>query len=281
MSDWSQVEVEIIVSAYLGMLDKELRGISFNKREINRVLMSLLNGRTLGSIEFKHANISAVLLELGYPYVDGYKPRSKYQDLLREVVEARLTANPTLQITVKNLVDKPMIMPVKLFDLTDAIVGVPLREKNSRTNKTGQVRKPKLILGVNYLERETRNASLGKAGEMFVLEVEYARLLKAGKPKLAERIEHVSQTKGDGLGYDVLSFEDTGKERLIEVKTTRFGRMTPFFASSNEVKVSAELDNYYLYRVFKFDTDPKLFMLNGALEKSCQLEPIQYRASLR
>ncbi len=243
--------------------------------------MSLLNGRTLGSIEFKHANISAVLLELGYPYVDGYKPRSKYQDLLREVVEARLTANPTLQITVKNLVDKPMIMPVKLFDLTDAIVGVPLREKNSRTNKTGQVRKPKLILGVNYLERETRNASLGKAGEMFVLEVEYARLLKAGKPKLAERIEHVSQTKGDGLGYDVLSFEDTGKERLIEVKTTRFGRMTPFFASSNEVKVSAELDNYYLYRVFKFDTDPKLFMLNGALEKSCQLEPIQYRASLR
>lgn len=281
MSDWLQVEVETIVSAYFGMLDQELRGISFSKRKVNRELMPLLNGRTLGSVEFKHANISAVLLEAGYPYVDGYKPRSNCQNLLRETVEARLSANSGLQIAVKNRVDDPAIEPAKLFSLADAIVGVPAREKNSSPNKIAPVRKPALFQGVNYLEREARNASLGKAGELFVLEVEYARLLKAGKPKLAERIEHVSQTKGDGLGYDVLSFEDTGKERLIEVKTTRFGRMTPFFASSNEVKASSTLDNYFLYRVFKFDANPKLFMLSGSLEKACQLEPTQYRASLR
>ena len=135
-------------------------------------------------------------------------------------------------------------------------------------------------LGINYLEREAHNASLGKAGEEFVLKVEHARLWKAGQHRLAERIEHVSQTQGDGLGYDVLSFEKTGQERPIEVKTTRFGPMTPFFASRNEVKVSGVLDNYQLYRVFGFEKDPKLFVLPGILENSCTLEPTQYRASV-
>jgi uncharacterized protein DUF3883 len=84
-----------------------------------------------------------------------------------------------------------------------------------------------------------------------------------------------------GLGYDILSFETGGRERLIEVKTTSFGAMTPFFASKREVAVSEEQSSQFsLYRVFKFRQLPKVFVLSGSLTKSCILDPVQYRASL-
>lgn len=87
MSDhWSPEEVEATVSDYLEMLAMELRGQSFNKAEHNRILLNRLNHRSRGAIERKHQNISAVLIDLGYPYIDGYKPLFNYQDLLYRVV---------------------------------------------------------------------------------------------------------------------------------------------------------------------------------------------------
>src|SRR5258705_13305702 len=68
------------------MLRDELAGLSINKSERNLRLRSLLQNRSIGSVEFKHANISAVLTLHGYPYIDGYKPRSNFQALLEQVV---------------------------------------------------------------------------------------------------------------------------------------------------------------------------------------------------
>src|SRR5690606_1816629 len=102
---------------------------------------------------------------------------------------------------------------------------------------------------VNYLEREARNRALGLAGELFVLKFEQARLIAAGKESLAAKLEHPAAMRGDGAGYDIVSFDPDGRERLIEVKTTRYPRETPFFVSRNEVEVSkAEHERYYLYR---------------------------------
>jgi hypothetical protein len=99
----------------------------------------------------------------------------------------------------------------------------------------------------DYIQREARNRSLGSAGELFTLNYERARLIHAGKENLASRIEHTSQLCGDGAGYDVLSFEESGRERLIEVKTTKYGADTPFFVSKNEVSVSEqESDKYHV-----------------------------------
>ena len=60
------------------MLAMELRDEPFNKAEHNRNLQKFLNNRTKGAVELKHQNISAVLIELGYPYIDGYKPRYNF-----------------------------------------------------------------------------------------------------------------------------------------------------------------------------------------------------------
>jgi hypothetical protein len=134
---------------------------------------------------------------------------------------------------------------------------------------------------INYLEREARNVSLGRAGELFVVEFEKARLIHSGSGNLADRVEHVSVTQGDGLGFDIRSFDSDGKDRLIEVKTTAGGKQTPFYVSRNEVHVSREQEGvYHLYRVFVFRKDPLLFSVCGALDKVCQLEASQFIAKI-
>src|ERR1035438_10219938 len=89
--NWSREEVEAAVADYFDMLSKELRGEPFNKAEHNRNLHRVLTARSKGSVERKHQNISAILIELGYPYVDGYKPLGNYQELLGRVVQERLS----------------------------------------------------------------------------------------------------------------------------------------------------------------------------------------------
>lgn len=280
--DWSRPEVELIVADYFAMLAEELSGRSFNKAQHNRALQQLLDGRSRGSIEFKHANISAVLIELGYPYVDGYKPRHNYQELLRDVVVDRLFADQGLEAAASAAVSAPTNPRIVASgDWTDVVVEAPTRgEKVDRSYERWGVPRPTLR-GVNYLERESRNTSFGGAGEGFVLSLERMRLRQLGHRRLSEKVEHVARTQGDGLGYDILSFESNGRERLVEVKTTRYGDMTPFFATRNEVELSErQAAQYHLYRVFKFEKKPRLFILPGALRQSVILEPVTYRASL-
>lgn len=195
---WSVEEVEATVADYLAML-----------------------------VEFKHQNISAVLVEDGLDYLDGYLPAFNYQAALRDAVRAQLDLRAD-------------------FDVVEAA-----------------------------------NRSLGTAGELAVVEHEHRRLWEGGHRHLAERVEHVAGTQGDGLGYDVLSFEPDGRERLIEVKTTRRASLTPFFLTRNEVDVSRErAEVYQLYRLYRFDRAPKLFVLRGDLTRVCLLEPTQFRAQV-
>jgi len=131
----------------------------------------------------------------------------------------------------------------------------------------------------DYLAQEARNRSLGRAGELFVLDLEARRLHAAGKKALSERVEHVAATQGDGLGFDVLSYEEDGRERLIEVKTTAFGERTPFFVSRSELARSeADAERYHLYRVFDFRDHARLFQLPGAINASRVLEAVTYLA---
>jgi len=95
--DWSPAEVNLTAQDYFGMLEKELAGEPFNKAEHNRTLQTKLSGRSKAAIELKHQNISAVLNDLGYAYIKGYKPRGNIQRILKDVVkgEAERRGIPT------------------------------------------------------------------------------------------------------------------------------------------------------------------------------------------
>src|SRR3546814_5887934 len=105
--DWSREEVEACVAAYLRMLTLELNGQRYNKTEHANALMKLLNDRNRAAIEFKHANVSAVMVAFGYPYIDGYKPRGNYQAMLVDAIEAQVTTNDELQAAVQAAVLRP------------------------------------------------------------------------------------------------------------------------------------------------------------------------------
>lgn len=276
--DWSRIEVEACVADYLRMLTLELNGQRYNKTEHAKALMQKLDGRSRQSIEFKHCNISAVMLALGYPYIDGYKPRGNYQALLAEVVDTQLQGNVSLQEATQAAVQRPATK-VALTETANVWVPTP---KPTRVRETSATDTPRFSpVSRDYLAQEARNRSLGRAGELFVVELEARRLHAAGKPKLGDRIEHVAATRGDGLGYDVLSFEEDGRERLIEVKTTAFGKLTPFYVSRNELARSeADAAQYHLYRLFNFRDRPRLFGLQGAITAHCQLDAVSYLARL-
>ena len=67
---------------------------------------------------------------------------------------------------------------------------------------------------------------------------EKARLRTIGRIDLLDSVEQVSETLGPNAGYDIRSFEQDGKERFIEVKTTKYGKLTPFFVTANELLFS-------------------------------------------
>ena len=274
-ADWSKAEVEATVADYLAMLEKELAGVSYSKTAHRRHLIGLLDGRSEQSVEFKHANISAVLIELGFPYISGYKPRSNYQGLLHDIVSERLSSSRRLLDIAAADADGLIAVP-EVDDILSILTDPP---SPSRPREAREPTTQRLAFSINYLEREGRNRSLGEAGEEFVMNFERARLIGAGKQALADRIEHTSRVRGDGAGFDILSFEPSGRERLIEVKTTKYGRETPFFVSRNEVAVSeSHAPKYHLYRLFAFRAAPRLFTLNGALSITCELAPSTFLA---
>lgn len=278
--DWSRTEVDLAIADYLAMLSKDLRGDDYNKTAHRRALSLLLDNRSDGSIERKHQNISAVLISLGYPYIDGYKPLGNYQGLLHERVAAILSIDQVISDVVRAAVDKPAVDAV-VTDILGRLVEPPASSDWVYPVSGERAPRDPIPRRVNYLEREARNASLGLAGERFVVDFERARLAHSGRERLAERVEHVSVALGDGLGFDVRSFEPDGSDRLIEVKTTAGGKQTPFFLSRNEVEVSrGSEDAYHLYRVFAFRRDPRLFTVRGALDRVCTLDPIQFSARI-
>jgi hypothetical protein len=275
--DWSVPEVELIVADYLAMLTLELTGQRYNKTAHRQALLQRLPNRSAGSVEFKHANISAVMLEMGFPYLRGYKPRVNFQRrLMTQVVTKHVLHHRVLDDAAMAASERPA-EPLQAVDFARVRAEAPGRNPVARepspAYETRAVKR-------DYLEREARNRSLGRAGECFALDFERWRLLQMGVGQLAERVEHVSETQGDGLGFDIQSFETDGRDRFIEVKTTAFGERTPFFVSANEVLFArSQTERFHLYRVFDFRASPRMFDLVGPIEQSCALDPTTFRAS--
>ncbi len=275
-NDWSRGEVEAIVDDYLSMLGSEMAGTPYNKTAHRRALKLRLNGRSDQAIEYKHGNISAVLIEANFLSIPGYKSRSNYQALLVDVVAERLHAAKWLMEIAAADVDRPMVVP----EVEDILSILAQRPKPATEPVAATERLPPTIrLNTSYIEREARNRSLGNAGELFAINYERARLIHAGREALAAKIEHTAKVRGDHEGYDILSFEESGAERLIEVKTTKYGIDVPFFASRNEVAVSARhAASYQVYRLFAFRQAPRLFTLPGSLASTCLLEAATFLA---
>lgn len=274
-ADWGADELDAIVADYFAMLDAERSGQSYVKAHHNRALSQLI-GRSHRSIEFKHMNISAVLRSLGMPTIRGYMPASNFQKAILGAIERHLSGPSILsrldQLTPAGVADGNVA--ASLFVETPPMVDF---NPNLNSNRDALER---LVRKFDPTERDARNRDLGKAGEALVLEFERHRLRREERRDLAAKVRWVAQEDGDGAGYDILSFDTSGRERLIEVKTTRGISTTPFFLSSNERSLADERpEEFRIFRVYEYGVAPKVFKLHPPLEQFVRLEPTTYRAS--
>jgi hypothetical protein len=92
---WQDDELDAIVADYFDMLEADLSGRPYVKLKHSQALMAKI-GRTHRSIEFKHQNISAVLDELGMPWIPGYIPKRNYQNAIFDAIDRYLTEHPAV-----------------------------------------------------------------------------------------------------------------------------------------------------------------------------------------
>ncbi|HYO19051.1 MAG TPA: DUF3883 domain-containing protein [Dermatophilaceae bacterium] len=267
---WTRAEVEVAVAAYLGMLRSELRGEPYIKSEVVRGLQPLLPDRSRPSIERKLQNISAVLDDEGFDWIDGYKPLTHYQRDLRPAVLAAVGPGHRIGESLAAFEQAAIAAPSTKRRATDDVLvptptGRPTPRKRTSVSLTGSTL---------AAMRDFRTHQLGVAGEEWVLELEREQLHRSGRTDLAEEIRRVAREDGDGAGYDIRSFRPDGTDRLIEVKTTNLGARTPFYITRWEIEISRKNPaNYSLYRVHGFARDPRIYVLDGSVEERARLEP--------
>lgn len=273
---WTDDENDLIVADYFAMLANDLAGYPYNKTGHRCALMSLLNGRSKGSIEFKHQNISAVLMSLGEIWISGYKPALNFQEKLIDAVIRWLAHNPAW---LNRLPDN---QPHAGVSATKQIVlGLP----PTLSNQPPQKRLEQMLHIARKFDvagRDERNRALGYAGEECVLAHERDILRQSGRDDLASKVRWVSQEDGDGAGYDISSFTPEGCLRLIEVKTTNGWERTPFYISQNELAVANERKSEWrLFRLWNFSREPKAYKLRPPLDAHVTLTATMFQASFR
>jgi hypothetical protein len=266
---WQVDELDAIVADYFAMLKLELAGKEFTKSKHSAALMARI-GRSHRSVEFKHQNISAVLDELGMPWIKGYRPKLNFQNAIFDAIERYLTRSPSA-IEAVSMPTPQILLPPNVF------VAPPIPAKLGESIPARLLR---LVRKFDPVERDHRSRALGKAGEAFVLKLEQRRLADADRSDLARKVRWVASEDGDGAGYDIRSFDVNGRESLIEVKTTNGSARTPFYLTRNECEVAAERpQDWRIFRVHLFSQGPKIFTISPPLESAVNMSPQTWRAS--
>jgi hypothetical protein len=281
---WSLAESRNVVDEYMSVLVADLKGHATIARQLKEKLMLCL-GKSEKAVRFKLRHISSVLVNSDQPYLKSLKPLGRANidlvdwnetEVLKCLIEKWLARDDFLTVLVQHASQE-----IKFTHAAEKIRAEP--ESPPETDCYDDPSRPRRLLRVpvriNYAEREAANRSLGTAGEEWVFNHERSRLESLGYPDLAARVRWVSRDDGDGLGYDIASFNMDGSPRWIEVKTTRQGKYAAFYISAGEVAFAREnTEKFYIYRVFNFGDATGLFILSGVVESHVRLTPTSYRA---
>ena len=273
--DWSDDENDATVATYFAMLSAEISGQTINKSAHRRELAFLI-GRSEGAIEFKNRNVSAVLKGMGEVWIKGYLPAFNFQWPLVDAVARWLANHPAWNIQSPAA---SRSLSSSLREVAPLWIGPPPTQRNVEPPAEVELMS-RVASHFDAAGRDARNRILGLAGEERVLEHERATLRALGRDDLAESVKWVSQDVGDGAGFDIMSFEKDGTERLLEVKTTNGWERTPFHISRNELKVAEEKrDSWHLIRLWDFSREPRAFALRPPLSKHVELTPTSFMAT--
>ena len=135
----------------------------------------------------------------------------------------------------------------------------------------------------NWEEINKKRKMTGLKGEEIAVVIEQEFFKSIGRNDLAQKVRHVSAEDGDGLGYDVLSFFENGREKYIEVKSTTASLSSPFYLSRNELGFLKEhSESAFIYRVLISGDEPQIKTDSSRefLEKN-DFIPVQYMVRVK
>lgn len=227
----------------LGLYNKSIKGVAKKQRQLINYKLSIKELKDISNYEFAHY----LYYLFGVPsYIKGEIKINSPGILAEETIQ-----NKTRVVKIREVNTSP--------------------SNNKSHNKRNVIKK-------DYVKETQVKMKTGFSGEQLVMDYEVTRLKKSG---YSTKIQHVSLLD-DSKGYDILSFEEDGSERYIEVKTTKNQSMNKgsFYISENERKC-AEGKNYWIYYVTDVDGDyPVINLIENPFEEQClQLTPVSYRAT--
>ncbi len=265
-NDWTLDEVELVVGEYFDLFERDRAGEHANKAAHYAAVARRLPRRNEGAVSRKYGNISATLRKLELPWVPGVTPQDNRQALLVAVVIDWIADHP----------DFFSDAPVQKRSPPTIAAGVEVDPPSgAQFDAASDARRASRV---DFAKRDERNRKLGRAGEEWAVEYLKQELRDAGRADLADGVRWVADLEGDGLGYDIASFDVAGKELFVEVKTTNGAVGAPFLLTRNELSASEAMPGYVLLRLFDFGGTPRFYRLEGNLRERCHLDPQLYRA---
>jgi hypothetical protein len=200
-----------------------------------------------------HSDINRVLITTNISYwdlsnhVDYLKSRTGNHETIK------ILGNQSIGTSEKKVTNNPDIKKEDHPKQKLNEIVVPPEIEYQKTKKVNLAKLPPSFVGrkIDWKELSESQRLTGQRGEELVVELEKESLSKRGRSDLARKVCGMAKEKGDGLGYDILSFYISGKERYIEVKSTTVSLESSFYISRNELLfLESHRENSFVYRVF-------------------------------
>lgn len=153
---------------------------------------------------------------------------------------------------------------------------------NIRRGKSDNIRAK---ADIDYSEQQRISQRIGERGEELVLQNEIDKLKALGfSNDVLSKVRRVS-LESDDYGYDILTFDKDGRERYLEVKTTKVNRTDfSFIITKNELEHAKRFGkSYSVVIVFDVLKNPRIwYMGNPFIEEpsKIKLTPTQYRVDV-
>lgn len=139
----------------------------------------------------------------------------------------------------------------------------------------------------NYKNENETKINHGKRGEKLAFEAEKIRLEKLGLYDVINDVELVAQIDEDvtfdGLGYDLISFNEFKQRICIEVKTSYSKKDKPFFISKKELDILQGLKEEYncqnclIYYVLVDDNNVTIKTIEADDISTLGITPVLYK----
>ena len=149
------------------------------------------------------------------------------------------------ELSIENMIITSPIKKPEDFVGTYTKSGINKQVTNKNSTRTTSARK------TDFDALNKKKKTIGTFGEILIYNDEVDKVYNLG---LNKQVDHKSVSEGDGLGYDILSYDEYGNELYIEVKTTESNTPDSFYLTPKEISVCQEkMEAYRVYRVYSLN----------------------------